>query len=321
MPSKPLTHSDLLQWSILNTATANEDAPARSASDQVKHEKIDPKWVDIILGKPDAVRMKELVELISDTAKSSAERLSAFDELEMLVESLDNANDLRKLGLWGPILKVFKEDGEEEIRGFAGWVVSTALQNNEVSKGDFLQVGGLEPLLDSIQNETSELVRFKSIACLTALLKHNPEALQLCSQPRNDDGKTGIEVMMSVLDSRASSKDLQKAQKRVLFFWGNVVRESLEGGDEEKVLESVVKVFAEKGRWAESVVGCLESMKEERDLDTIEAGLGLVVGLAEVDSTFVSGQERTRLQSLMKEWEGKVEFDEELKSKVQKLFS
>lgn len=51
-----LTATDLLAWSVLNTATENEDAPTVPGP-APHHEPIDPKWIELLLGKPESARM------------------------------------------------------------------------------------------------------------------------------------------------------------------------------------------------------------------------------------------------------------------------
>lgn len=55
MPPR-LTPTDLLAWSVLNTATANEDTTQPTRRED--YQELDPKWIDIILGRPDAARIK-----------------------------------------------------------------------------------------------------------------------------------------------------------------------------------------------------------------------------------------------------------------------
>jgi hypothetical protein len=54
LSGKTIDMNKLLQWGLQHS-TKNEDAPS-AASRPV--EPLDPKWVDIILGKSDVVRMK-----------------------------------------------------------------------------------------------------------------------------------------------------------------------------------------------------------------------------------------------------------------------
>jgi hypothetical protein len=44
-----------------------------------------------MLGKSDSVRMKEAMTTIQNDSETLENRLIAFDELELLVESIDNA--------------------------------------------------------------------------------------------------------------------------------------------------------------------------------------------------------------------------------------
>jgi hsp70-interacting protein len=46
-----------------------------------------------------------------------------------MIESIDNANDMQKLGLWPPLVKLL-EDSSDQIRQQAAWVAGTAVQNN-----------------------------------------------------------------------------------------------------------------------------------------------------------------------------------------------
>jgi len=92
---------------------------------------LDPGIIDAILGKPDAVQMKEDMAVAVDSSKTEDERIAALDHLEMLVEHIDNANDLEKLNLWQPLQSLLtSETSTQEIKLQALWVIGTALQNN-----------------------------------------------------------------------------------------------------------------------------------------------------------------------------------------------
>ncbi|KAJ3186878.1 hsp70 nucleotide exchange factor fes1 [Gaertneriomyces sp. JEL0708] len=180
--SRPITQAELLQWSVLHTATANEDAPRREGP-PVPREPIDAKWLDVILGKEHAVLMKECVETIT-TSSSNAEKRAAFERLEELVESLDNANDLEPLRLWAPIIDVLKNENEdEEIRMYAAWTLGTAVQNNPKAQAAFLRANGLEPLLSILRSTSSLSILNKALYTLSSTVRQNPtgfdQAVQL----------------------------------------------------------------------------------------------------------------------------------------------
>ena len=76
----------LLRWSIEHSTPQNADAPPPARGD------FDPGIIDHILGKPDAVLMKEALEIALDENRDEAARVQALDDFEMLVEHIDNAN-------------------------------------------------------------------------------------------------------------------------------------------------------------------------------------------------------------------------------------
>lgn len=68
----------LLRWGI-------ENADSNAAPLDPNHvRKLDPAIIDHILGKPDAVLMKENLEVALDESKSEAERVDALEEFEMV---------------------------------------------------------------------------------------------------------------------------------------------------------------------------------------------------------------------------------------------
>lgn len=116
MSGQRITASELLSWSVINSQTEREDTTRPT----INPESIDPKWIEILLGKPDCARMLELIKAASDTSKSTANRILALDEMELLVESLDNSNDLQPLKIW-PELLLLTADSVPEIRAHSLW--------------------------------------------------------------------------------------------------------------------------------------------------------------------------------------------------------
>jgi hypothetical protein len=167
--SSKLTHTNLLAWSIQNKS--EEEKPAKVL------EKIDTKWLDIIMGKPEAVRMKEIIEEI-DESNSVPRIILLFDELEMLVESLDNANDLAPMKLWPMLLKQLKST-EPKVRKYTAWVIGTATQNNEKSQNEFGNNNGFQLILECLQNETEIKVLMKIIYCLSSCVRSNHSNFEL----------------------------------------------------------------------------------------------------------------------------------------------
>lgn len=121
--SQRITPNQLLAWSVINQETERQDRTVNRPL-----EPIDPKWIEIILGKPDSARIMESIGCILSDAEME-KRLTAFDELELLIESMDNALDLQPLKQWPNLLGMLN-DPSEDIRFHACWVMGTAVQNN-----------------------------------------------------------------------------------------------------------------------------------------------------------------------------------------------
>lgn len=83
----------LLRWSIENSTPAE---PGASQPPQPRKD-LDPAIIDMILGKPDAERMKEMLAIAVDDTRSEDERLDALDEFEMvrcgLIPSIESCTE------------------------------------------------------------------------------------------------------------------------------------------------------------------------------------------------------------------------------------
>ncbi|KAJ1556902.1 hsp70 nucleotide exchange factor fes1, partial [Cladochytrium tenue] len=239
----------------------------------------DPKWVDVILGKSDAVRMRDAVATIADASLPTEDRLAAFDELELLVESIDNANDLRPLGLWAPIVAVLRTDPDAELRAFAAWVLGTAVQNNPRAQKDFLETpGALDALSAALATESNAEVLAKAMTLLSGLLRHNADAAAVLAGLRSSDataaGQTAnggtLGALARVLAWRPASGGARvatKVRRRAAFLLGNLV-----AGEEvpRAVAEAIV---AGAGEWAPAVVMWLQEdldAGDDSDADLVE---------------------------------------------------
>ncbi|KAJ3071830.1 hsp70 nucleotide exchange factor fes1 [Podochytrium sp. JEL0797] len=316
--SKPVTASDLLQWAVINKATKEEDAPARTEPMEPR-EPIDPKWIDIILGKPDSVRMKECIVIIQDSTQSLEVKLQAFDELEMLVESLDNANNLRGIGLWRPIVDVLKSDPEAELRTFAAWVISTAVQNNPQAQQDFLEMGGLPILLHQLDHDTDPEVRAKCVTCLSGVVRQNPKAYEMlrAASPAGAESFLGLAPVLELL--KDESGHFVKAKKRAIFFLDSLVSGS--SGEEAAVYASAIE-DAETADWAGYVV---ELLKRDQDLhcDFVEKCLEFLVHLnahPSVVSPSVKAALKELLPPVIKKFDATGELDETVANTCKIMF-
>ncbi|KAH8077104.1 nucleotide exchange factors-like protein [Cristinia sonorae] len=166
----------LLRWGIENssTATGQPAPPVQPRKD------LDPAIIDHILGKPDAVKMKEALEIAVDEGRDEDERVEALEEFEMLVELIDNANDLAKLKLWEPLQRLLTSPSSSDaIKRQVLWIVGTAVQNNPSAQASYLNLSPLSTLLSFLSPSVpSAKTRAKAVYALSGLLKLNRAAVK-----------------------------------------------------------------------------------------------------------------------------------------------
>jgi len=167
MATKP-GMSSLLNWATQNTPQDSNDPPQPTG-------KLDPAIIDMILGKPDAVKMKEALSIATDDSLPEDARIQALDDFEMLIESLDNANDMVVLKMWEPILSL-AASSSAAISAQALWVISTAIQNNPSSQSAFLKYEPFPRLIGAVKSSSAE-ARSKAMSCISGALKHNRDAV------------------------------------------------------------------------------------------------------------------------------------------------
>jgi hsp70-interacting protein len=159
--------NDLLRWSIENS-TPNPDAPA----DAARHAP-NPDALNALFGGPsDAELMKASMEAIRAPDVPLEDKLTAFDNLEQLVESIDNANLLAPLGLWAPLIELLSAK-EKDLRRMAAWCVGTAVQNNPAGQERAL-VGGAVPVLVelAVGIDHGEGARRKAVYAISSLVRN-----------------------------------------------------------------------------------------------------------------------------------------------------
>ncbi|KAG2151100.1 armadillo-type protein [Suillus bovinus] len=166
----------LLRWSVENS-NPSTDPPTTTSN------KLDPGIIDHILGKPDAQLMKEALTVGLDERQTEDDRLQALDDLEMLVQNIDNANDLKKLGIWQPLHNLLLTSGTSDaLRMQTLWIIGTALQNNPAAQLAYLDLDPLSTLLKSLSpSSNSAETRSRALYALSGLLKLNAAAVQKMS--------------------------------------------------------------------------------------------------------------------------------------------
>lgn len=125
----------LLQWGLTNSVKEDGDADElKRMTEEAKAQsgpgqKYDPAVLDKILGKSDAEMMKEAMYVAVNDQATLDNRLIALDNFEMLVEQVDNAKNMKKIGLWDPIYTLLKHN-EDDIKIAAAACTGSAINND-----------------------------------------------------------------------------------------------------------------------------------------------------------------------------------------------
>ncbi|KAI5806639.1 nucleotide exchange factor Fes1-domain-containing protein [Peziza echinospora] len=156
----------LLKWGIENSVPGSEP-----------RSKLDSAALAQLFGAADdSTLMKEAMAAIQDPEVSLNDKIIAFDNLEMLCEGLDNANNLENLKLWDPLVAQL-ESPESELRYMAAWVCGTAVQNNIKTQTKFHSVGGTAKTVNTFLNDPVEKVRSKAVYAISSAIRNYEPAL------------------------------------------------------------------------------------------------------------------------------------------------
>ncbi|EGG00066.1 uncharacterized protein MELLADRAFT_79345 [Melampsora larici-populina 98AG31] len=223
-PSAPKLN-DLLHWAVENTTTnPNPTSPEPTSitahpndpqgpfeinfrpnletnsntSVVLKQEpikKLDTSILDTILGRTDAIRIKELINVFENLEVQIEERIQAGEGLEELVQDLDNANDLEVLGVWPKLIKLLEEPNDQ-IQFYTCWIIGTSVQNNPKSQLAFLKYDPIPLILNVLNQSNDEETKAKSLYCLSSTLKHAPSSTHALSSFINSSGLESLNTIL-----------------------------------------------------------------------------------------------------------------------------
>ncbi|KAJ2083718.1 hsp70 nucleotide exchange factor fes1 [Coemansia sp. RSA 988] len=264
----------LLKWAVLNGATASEDAPARDST-QSQPQALDPAVLDVILGKPASVQMTECLDAIehSETPLEACE--IALDDLEMLVENIDNANNLEPLGLWPRLIRLF-DSKEPSIQVGALWVSGTAVQNNPNAQKKFSSHGGLQSALRVLKDDSDSSVRTKALYCVSSCVRANVEGLTELI------GSNGLPTLMLAIENGTSG-----LRQKAFFLLRSLIEEAVDSETAEELRPGMYlpNAIAEMG-FVEAATTALEEMADtdQGAAPAFEQAVGFLVTLGTTES-------------------------------------
>ncbi|GAA5884824.1 hypothetical protein JCM16303_007288 [Sporobolomyces ruberrimus] len=311
MPRAQDPTQSLLRWGIENAAPGSLAETAQQVKDG-KRPDLSTDILKQIMGTSDADRMRECLMVIEGNwvdrdgngqAKANDEitdedKYRAWDDLEMLVEDLDNANDLKSIGGWQPIVKHLT-DSDDEVVLRACWVAGTAVQNNPRSLETFLTYNPLPTLLQILTSPNSTVeTRSKALYCLSSTLKHCEPAVKIfISSPLS-----GLSSLSQLLQDPS-----QKIRTKTSFLLAQLVSQSTEPLEfstqlrEAGVLKTVLDSLNDKTATPTSSDGTNTEIDEDYRSKSLRFFVNLVEG---TQGKGLDAEEKKRLSEIVGGLEG-----------------
>lgn len=215
--------SSLLRWGIEHSdPEALQRAAEEASKDQAKcSTKFDKDLIEHILGKDDAVHIKEQMAVFLDESLDQSDREVAFENLEMLLESIDNAKDMKPLGQWDLLCPIILQ---RPVSGLAqqqpAWFVSRILsvmalcaQNNPIVQSHLGERGLVEQAVEilKIAELFDVVILRKTVLLISALVQHHRVNYDRFQAAR------GFSALEDLLNSRNGDLD-ENLQLRIAFF-------------------------------------------------------------------------------------------------------
>ncbi|WVZ65532.1 hypothetical protein U9M48_014880, partial [Paspalum notatum var. saurae] len=166
----------MLQWAIGNSDPEKlkeeaADVQKLSADELLKRRQEIKELMEKLKMPSDADLMKIAIADLNNSSISLEDRQRALQELLVLVEPIDNANDLDKLGGLLPVIQELN-NANEEIRTTSAWVLGTASQNNALVQNQILGYGALARLV-KMGYSTSTEEAAKALYAISSLIRNN----------------------------------------------------------------------------------------------------------------------------------------------------
>lgn len=166
----------MLQWAIGNSDPEKlkegaADVQKLSADELLERRQEIKELMEKLKMPSDADLMKIAIDDLNNSSISLEDRQRALQELLVLVEPIDNANDLEKLGGLLPVIQELN-NANEEIRTTSAWVLGTASQNNELVQNQILGYGALVRLV-KMGYSTSTEEAAKALYAISSLIRNN----------------------------------------------------------------------------------------------------------------------------------------------------
>ncbi|ESQ45312.1 hypothetical protein EUTSA_v10010449mg [Eutrema salsugineum] len=212
----------MLHWAIGHSDPATLKEAAQDAQkmslDELQKRQLELKELVEKLNMPsDAKLMQIAIDDLNNLSLSLEDRHRALQELLILVEPIDNANDLSKSGG----LKVVAGElnhSDPEVRKLAAWVLGKASQNNPFVQEQVLELGALTTLIKMVNSSSAEEA-VKALFAVSALIRNNIAAQDMFYAER------GYIMLQDVMSN--GSLDI-KLRRKAVFLVGDLAEFQLQ---------------------------------------------------------------------------------------------
>ncbi|XP_057433488.1 uncharacterized protein LOC130726259 [Lotus japonicus] len=218
----------MLQWAIGNSdpekLKESAQAQQRLSPNDIQKRQMEIKELMEKMRMPsDAELMKVAISDLNNVSTSLEDRHRALQELLELVESIDNANDLNKLGGLSVVTQELNHS-DPSIRAVAAWVLGKASQNNPIVQQQVLELGVLSRLIIMVKSDSTEEAN-KALYTVSALIRNNLASQALFY------AEAGGSMLQDIL--RNASVDIRLRRKAVLLL-ADLAEYQLEHVDKEE---------------------------------------------------------------------------------------
>lgn len=259
----------MLQWAIGHSDSAKLKETAqdvqRLSPSELKQRQLEIKELMEKLKMPSDARLMQIaLDDLNNSSLSLEDRHRALQELLILVEPIDNANDLCKLGGFAVIIRELNHP-DPDIRIISAWILGKASQNNPYVQKQVLELGALAKLMEMVKSSSADEAT-KAFYAVSALIRNNVAGQQLfCAE-------AGDKMLQDILSD--PSVDVRLLRKAV-FLVGDLAECQLENIDKAEIL------FFSNQNFLKSVVDLTASS----DLDLREKALVAIKNLLQLRTT------------------------------------
>merc|ERR1712137_7138 len=173
---------DGIDFALLKFCLEHNDSPNLRETVLTARDPADYEWLRKVMQSLPSVakQMQRCIEILHKESDLD-NKINALAVLQDLVEDVDNANDLAKLGLGEIVKAMMFRLGEEndnaqaaQIRWMACWVISTLAQNNPFCQ-DVIAAQGILPItLNVLERSEHAKVSQRALGIVSAMTRDCP---------------------------------------------------------------------------------------------------------------------------------------------------